>query len=67
MRYNGLEFSVIDRSTRPGLPDNGVGALYVDRDGALWLSDARGNLVRHAADGQWRQWQWQRQGSGRRR
>lgn len=35
VRYNGLEFTVIDRSTRPGLPDNGVGALYVDHDDAL--------------------------------
>lgn len=65
VRYNGLEFTVIDRSTRPGLPDNGVGALYVDRHGALWLSDARGNLVRHGADGQWRH--WPRRGRGRRR
>ena len=29
VRYNGLDFTVFDRSTRPGLPDNGVGALLV--------------------------------------
>ncbi|OAX57648.1 hypothetical protein A6R73_09330 [Xanthomonas translucens pv. poae] len=49
VRYNGLDLTVIDRSTRPGLPDNGVGALYVGRAGASWLSDSRGNLGRYDA------------------
>lgn len=55
-RYNGLDFDLYDRSTRPGLLDNGIGALYVDRDGALWVSDSRGNVLRRTLDGRWRQW-----------
>ncbi len=58
VRYNGLDFIVHDRGTRPGLLDNGVGALYVDQDGALWLSDSRGNVLRRSAEGQWRTWPW---------
>ncbi len=53
VRYNGLDFTVFDRSTRPGLRDNGVGALFVDRDGGLWISDSRGNVTRRTADGRW--------------
>jgi len=57
VRYNGLEFTVFDRSTRPGLLDNGVGTLYVDRDGALWMSDSRGNVGRlEPGTGAWRWW-----------
>ncbi|WP_228114598.1 ligand-binding sensor domain-containing diguanylate cyclase [Stenotrophomonas sp. MYb238] len=55
-RYNGLDFELYDRSTTPGLLDNGIGALYVDRDGALWVTDSRGNVLRRTLDGRWRQW-----------
>src|SRR5262245_182266 len=53
VRYNGIDFSVVGRGTRPGLRDNGVGSLYVDPQGRLWLSDSRGNLGRQLPDGQW--------------
>lgn len=53
VRYNGVEFTPFDRGTTPGLRDNGVGALYVDLNGTLWLSDSRGNLGRLGADGTW--------------
>ncbi len=56
VRYNGLDFTVFDRSTRPGLLDNGVGALLVDRQGGLWISDSRGNITRRSADGRWQVW-----------
>jgi len=59
VRYNGLDFTVFDRSTRPGLRDNGVGALVVDRQGGLWISDSRGNITRRSADGQWKVWERQ--------
>ncbi|WP_254200163.1 ligand-binding sensor domain-containing diguanylate cyclase [Lysobacter sp. MMG2] len=55
-RYNGIDFTVIARGTTPGLRDNGVGSLYVDPAGRLWLSDSRGNLGRQQPDGQWRFW-----------
>ena len=54
VRYNGVAFTVFDRGSQPGLRDNGVGALYADPAGRLWLSDSRGNLGRLEADGQWR-------------
>jgi diguanylate cyclase (GGDEF)-like protein len=56
VRYNGLEFTTFDRSTRPALADNGIGGLYVDPNGALWLSDSRGNVSRYAPDGKLRIW-----------
>ena len=54
VRYNGLEFSTFDRSTRPGLLDNGLGALHVDAKGQLWLGDSRGNVLRQDSQGNWR-------------
>ena len=60
VRYNGLDFTVFDRSTRPGLRDNGVGSLLVDRQGGLWISDSRGNITRRSTDGQWDVWQRQK-------
>jgi ligand-binding sensor domain-containing protein len=59
VRYNGLDFTVFDRSTRPGLRDNGIGALFVDRQGGLWISDSRGNVSHRGNDGQWRVWEHQ--------
>ncbi|WP_442684374.1 diguanylate cyclase [Stenotrophomonas sp. JC08] len=55
-RYNGLEFTVFDRASRPSLPDNGIGALHVDGAGRLWLGDSRGNVTRFDRQGNW--WQW---------
>ena len=55
-RYNGLDFTVFDRGSRPPLPDNGIGTLYVDVDGALWLGDSRGNVARFDQQGQWQHW-----------
>lgn len=55
-RYNGLEFTVFDRSSSPALPDNGIGTLYVDAEGALWLGDSRGNVARYDARGNWQHW-----------
>ncbi len=57
VRYNGIDFTVVGRGTSPGLRDNGVGALYVDPKGRLWLSDSRGNLGRLQSDGRWRFWE----------
>lgn len=56
VRYNGLDFTVFDRGSQAGLRDNGIGALYVDRQGALWISDSRGNVSRRTGIGQWQHW-----------
>lgn len=57
VRYNGLEFTVFDRGTQPGLLDNGVGALFVDPKGSLWMSDSRGDVGRlEPQSGGWRWW-----------
>lgn len=54
--YNGLDFTVYDRRSKPALLDNGVGAVYVDPRGSLWLSDSRGNLTCLQRNGHWRYW-----------
>ncbi|MDG2526742.1 two-component regulator propeller domain-containing protein [Stenotrophomonas sp. HITSZ_GD] len=57
VRYNGLDFTVFDRGTRPGLLDNGVGTLFIDNQGHLWLSDSRGDVGRFdPASNAWRWW-----------
>ncbi|KRG44170.1 histidine kinase [Stenotrophomonas pictorum JCM 9942] len=55
-RYNGLDFTVFDRNSRPPVPDNGIGTLYVDRERALWVGDSRGNVTRFDQKGRWQQW-----------
>lgn len=57
VRYNGLDFTVFDRGTRPGLMDNGVGTLFIDPQGRLWLSDSRGDVGRFdPATNDWHWW-----------
>ncbi len=51
--YNGLEFDVLDRGSRPGLLDNGVGVLFAD-EGGLWIGDSRGNVGFRNAEGELR-------------
>ena len=53
VRYNGVEFTAYNRGSTPGLRDNSVGALYLDPNRRLWLSDSRGNLGRLGDDGAW--------------
>ncbi|WP_305806419.1 ligand-binding sensor domain-containing diguanylate cyclase [Stenotrophomonas sp. YIM B06876] len=55
-RYNGLDFTVFDRGSRPRLEDNGIGSLYVDGEGALWLGDSRGSVSRFDQKGRWQHW-----------
>lgn len=54
--YNGLEFSILDRASKPALLDNGIGSLYCDHKGNLWIADSRGNVSRRESDGQLRVW-----------
>ena len=53
VRYNGLEFHVIDRRNTPALRDNGVRSIRVAPDGSLVVGTSRGGVsVMH--DGAWR-------------
>lgn len=47
VRFDGLRFTVFDRTNTPALRDPLVFALHEARDGALWLGTDRGGLVRH--------------------
>lgn len=53
VRYNGLEFHVIDRRNTPELRDNGVRSIRVAPDGALVIGTSRGG-VSVMRDGAWR-------------
>jgi diguanylate cyclase (GGDEF)-like protein len=55
-RFNGREFTVLDRAERIGLPDVGIRALLTEPDGSLILGGARGGLARGQA-GEWRGWE----------
>lgn len=44
VRYNGLEFQVIDRRNTPALRDNGVRSIRVAPDGALVVGTSRGGV-----------------------
>lgn len=53
VRYNGLEFHVIDRRNTPALRDNGVRSIRVAPDGALVIGTSRGG-VSVMREGAWR-------------
>jgi diguanylate cyclase (GGDEF)-like protein len=54
-RWNGTEFAVFDRANTPEMRGNGVRALSVSRDGALWVGTARAGLLR-LRGGRWERW-----------
>jgi signal transduction histidine kinase/ligand-binding sensor domain-containing protein len=55
VRFDGAQFTVIDRQNTPALHENSVFCLTVARDGALWIGTEGGGLVRYA-HGQFRSW-----------
>jgi PAS domain S-box-containing protein len=46
VRFDGVKFTVFDRSNTAGLKHNDVRALAEDKDGALWLGTMGGGLAR---------------------
>ncbi|HEY3382243.1 MAG TPA: two-component regulator propeller domain-containing protein [Vicinamibacterales bacterium] len=45
LRFDGMRFTVYDKSNTPAIHSNDVGALLETRDGALWIA-TNGGLVR---------------------
>ncbi len=52
VRFDGLDFTVFDRSNTPQLPSPGIVNLYLDDSGRLWVSTMYG--LASVKDGQWR-------------
>lgn len=48
VRFDGVRFTVFDRSNTPALRDNRISALWEAPDGALWIGTAAGGLTRLA-------------------
>ena len=46
-RFDGVRFTIFDRSNAPALHDDGILALRVARDGSLWIGTEGGGLVRY--------------------
>jgi signal transduction histidine kinase/ligand-binding sensor domain-containing protein len=51
LRFDGIEFTVFDRTNAPALPSSAVVNLFRDRSGRLWISTMLG--MASVKDGQW--------------
>ena len=51
VRFDGVRFTVFDRSNTPELPSPGIVNLHLDRQGRLWVSTMLGMAV--VQDGRW--------------
>jgi PAS domain S-box-containing protein len=52
VRFDGVKFTVFDRSNTPELPSPGIVNLHLDRSGRLWVSTLLG--VAYVKNGHWR-------------
>jgi ligand-binding sensor domain-containing protein/signal transduction histidine kinase len=57
VRFDGIKFTVFDRSNTPDLPSPGIVNLYLDRSDRLWVSTLLGTA--YVKDGRWRVFQQQ--------
>ncbi len=46
-RFDGVRFTVFNRSNSPGINSNRFISLYEDREGALWLGTENGGVTRY--------------------
>lgn len=46
VRYDGVRFTIFNRSNSQGLTSNRFSALFEDTDGTLWLGTIDGGLIR---------------------
>ncbi len=47
VRFDGVQFEIIDRHTAPEMPNHHVLALLQDAEGAIWMGTSGGGLVRY--------------------
>lgn len=47
-RFDGVRFSIFNEANAPALGSARIRQLLVDRDGALWISNSEGRLIRYA-------------------
>jgi hypothetical protein len=38
VKFDGLKFSVLDKSNTPWLANDGIGPIYAGKDGSLWIT-----------------------------
>jgi signal transduction histidine kinase/ligand-binding sensor domain-containing protein len=46
-RFDGIHFTVFNKSNTPGLASNRFGSMYQDRNGDLWLTAEMGGVTRY--------------------
>ena len=46
-RFDGVHFTIFNKSNTPGFTSNRFGAMYQDRDGDLWLTTEAGGVTRY--------------------
>ena len=44
VRFDGVKFETFNTQTTPGIKDNNISALYLDREGVLWIGTGKGLL-----------------------
>src|SRR5687768_6375670 len=49
VRFDGVRFTVFDKSNTPGINSNRFTCIYEDTDGVLWIGTEYGGLVRYAS------------------
>ena len=47
VRFDGVRFTVFNRSNTPGIKGNRFNSLYEDRDGTLWIGNEEAGLTRY--------------------
>ena len=48
VRFDGVRFTVFDKTNTPGIATNRLGSLFESSDGALWIATELGGVMRYA-------------------
>ena len=49
VRFDGVRFTVFDKTNTPGIATNRLGSLFEGRDGTLWIASRLGGVIRYQA------------------